>query len=519
MAHHPARIPVALIALVAVASLALPSCTSAPPRATACSPRLIILLGGPDNIPGPVRSPEALLKVALKSELSVDLQGEPFADAILLLSRRLQVPIVPDDPWWKEYYSLGSVSPPDIESLTLRQPQRVSLKTPRIAVPDLLKNLCDQVGLSYVVCTSHIFVTSKQKALALLQQRDFLTDPGAQYRLDQVLDSVTSPDESDDVPLHYFAEYLSKLKKINVIEGRPHLIPYMGGVKLREALDHIAPLIRLHCVTRDGILYIFVTQAELDTFDESVVAVPNHTWPVYPTEWDKSKEQYPRWLYIPIKPGSNEMEKGSYDWEMREVDLYRALVEKTVSFDFIAVSFDDIVSWLRNQTKASITVNGNVKERRQGLDVTLRLNNVPLKTALACICRQAHLAYTIHDGSIYISTPEDIISLTLSQTVFYDPAQWKALEAVMNQSVNFNLSAVEFPKAISLLRDQTHARITIDVPDMPQRKIKTVSLIVRDMKLKYALAWLCSQLDLAYTVRDGQIIISTPGRLAADAPR
>jgi len=35
------------------------------------------------------------------------------------------------------------------------------------------------------------------------------------------------------------------------------------------------------------------------------------------------------------------------------------------------------------------------------------------------------------------------------------------------------------------------------------------------MKVKIALAWACHQLDLAYTVKDGKIFISTPDRIAA----
>jgi len=140
-------------------------------------------------------------------------------------------------------------------------------------------------------------------------------------------------------------------------------------------------------------------------------AVPYTDWrPKYPDNWEEIRK---RTAGIQIEAETEE------DAEWKKV--LEAKLEEPVSFDFVATPLDDVVAFLHGLKRVNIVVDkAAIEDRRDNLDVTLRLQKVKFGDALSWILRLLDLNYTLENGAIYISTEEKIGKSKKTVTRFYD---------------------------------------------------------------------------------------------------
>lgn len=88
--------------------------------------------------------------------------------------------------------------------------------------------------------------------------------------------------------------------------------------------------------------------------------------------------------------------------------------------------------------------------------------------------------------------------------------------AALDAPVTLDFQRAPLADVAAYLRETAKINVDIDTPHLEEIGVvrdAPVSLSVRDMRLKSALAHLLPQLELAYTVRDGALVISTPEAL------
>ncbi|MFH1732777.1 MAG: hypothetical protein ABIF82_14155, partial [Planctomycetota bacterium] len=185
-------------------------------------------------------------------------------------------------------------------------------------------------------------------------------------------------------------------------------------------------------------------------------------------------------------------------------------LDEPVSFDFIATPLDDVAAFLGRLKRINVIVDKKAAEGRGSLDVTLRLEKLRFKDALDWICRLTDLTYTVRDNAILITSRARMTELDQKRTVHYDHDAWKPLEDKMDGLVSFDFIATPLDDVVAFLCNLKGVNIVVDKKAIEGRKDLDVTLRLDKVAFKDALAWICRDLDLGYTVRGGAIFISTP---------
>ena len=188
-------------------------------------------------------------------------------------------------------------------------------------------------------------------------------------------------------------------------------------------------------------------------------------------------------------------------------------LEKTVSFDFHKAPLADVVAYLRQAAGVNIIMDDTLggKER----DISLKATNLRLRNALDWIARLVDLNYTVTDGSIFISTKQGLRERELVAPVICERAAWKTLERQLNQPVSFCFIETPLDDTVAYLQSISKIPIKFDEEAVGDHDAREIGLLQQDspVPVKQALAWVCFKAGLAYTVRDGKILISTPETL------
>jgi len=191
-------------------------------------------------------------------------------------------------------------------------------------------------------------------------------------------------------------------------------------------------------------------------------------------------------------------------------------LKEPVSFDFKATPLDDVVGFLRSLKQLNFVIDrtmfperGNLEWELRKKKVTLQLNRAKLKDAIDHICTQAGAGYVVADSAIFIATKDRLRELAKAKTVLYNEKGWTPMSAVMAEPVSFDFRATPLKDVAAFLRNLTKANIIVDERAVRARKDLDVTLHLEKVDLKTALKWVCRLMDLAYTVRDEAIYITT----------
>jgi len=86
----------------------------------------------------------------------------------------------------------------------------------------------------------------------------------------------------------------------------------------------------------------------------------------------------------------------------------KAKLDQKVSFDFVETPLADVVTFLTTITNATIILDNKSLENLQHNEVTLRVNDMKLSTALEWILKLVNLEYALKEGAIYIGTADAV---------------------------------------------------------------------------------------------------------------
>ena len=436
------------------------TCGVLKPAATAAL--LVALLAAGCASPGPLATlPEPEWKVRMERILDERVSGDfiatPLDDVVAYLRNLKKVNIIVDST---------AVRNRDNLDVTIRL-EKVKLRT-------MLKWTLALLDLTYVVENGAIVITSPRLIETYREQQrplgDRLHDPVSLEFADATLEQV----------LAFFAKSLGPCRSALVVD------PIAAAAAKGKTVTLKLKDVRLGDGLRQALAPL-----ELDTVVEEDAVV------ISSAERRRANRLARELLRAP------EAEK----------DIAAALAEP-VSFDFIATPLADVLAFLRNLKKIDIVVDQRTVPRLGDLDITLKLEKVPLRDALDWVLRLCDLGYDVRDGVVFVSTKQGLQEHELARPVVYDAAEWKALDALMERRISFDFIATPMPDVVAFLRNWTKSNIVLDRRDLPRR---TVTLKVKKMKLKTALGWACQQVGAAYTVKDGLIYIAAPVRAAAMA--
>jgi type II secretory pathway component GspD/PulD (secretin) len=77
-----------------------------------------------------------------------------------------------------------------------------------------------------------------------------------------------------------------------------------------------------------------------------------------------------------------------------------------VTLDFKTAPLEDVINYLREISDMNMLVG--TKAREKGVTVSLKVTDLPLKSALKLMLAPNQLAYTFKDGVLYIATEEEV---------------------------------------------------------------------------------------------------------------
>lgn len=199
-----------------------------------------------------------------------------------------------------------------------------------------------------------------------------------------------------------------------------------------------------------------------------------------------------------------------------EKRMQKAL-ETRVSFDFVTTPLDDLIAFYRSQSGLNIIVDPHLAENEREQDLTLQLDGVKTRDAMAWSLRLLNLDMLATDGAIFITTKakkREAVRHGPTGLVLLDEKEWEPLAKRLSQPVSFCFPAMPPDDAFAFLATTAGVDIVVDPAARKLPSYKALNdLQAEDMKLKYALVWVCRELGLAYTVRRGEIHIATPDRL------
>jgi len=216
------------------------------------------------------------------------------------------------------------------------------------------------------------------------------------------------------------------------------------------------------------------------------------TRPVWPAEWDNEDNN------VPVESSETRNWKTAFRTKLRE----------PISFDFVDTPLDDVTAFMLSIKLVSILVDARAIDTNEDAKVTLLMENVPFGEGLEHILKPHGLGYTLARGAIFITTREELAEWLKLPTVGYDEAEWEPVEAAMNTPVSGEFIRTPFDDVITFLRDRAKLNI-VQAAHFP-KSANWISLKFRNMKAKFVLAWVCHEFDLAYTVKSGVILITTP---------
>jgi len=370
-----------------------------------------------------------------------------------------------------------------------RRPLEITIKLDKVTFANALTLMCSQFDLGWTVTGGLIYIAPGDR-LRELKERGLVP----QERLEAAL-RTTVAFRSDGVPFDPVIARVRKQLGICVLFDRS--VPSRARrTALTLTLDRarFADVLRRVC-RQAGLDYVVVGNAVVI----STPATAAHRRAVRAVLGHRTTGA------APPRPGMHRM--------------IPSPLEEPISFDFIATPLDDILSFLRGLKKVNIVADQTVVGKGDGRDVTLRLEKVRFRDALAWITRRVNLQYTVLDRAIFVSTEEGLRNCALTPPLVYEPAAWAKLKEQLDQPVGLDVIATPLRDLVPALGKLGKVKVVLDGAALAGREEPVLTLRLDRVPFKNVLAWICRLTRLAYTVRDGTILISTPEKLWAQGPR
>jgi type II secretory pathway component HofQ len=199
--------------------------------------------------------------------------------------------------------------------------------------------------------------------------------------------------------------------------------------------------------------------------------------------------------HLPAAPTQDEPARGSTSEQAR-----RAL-DQPHSVDFQGMTLTAALDALREQSKVNLVLD---RTTIQGLEIgpdevpaiTLKLNQVKLRTILKTLLAPYKLTYVVDKEVVLITTEQE------------------AIERQMAQRVDVDFADVPLEKAIKQLAKETGVNLVLD-PRQASKVKETISLKLEDVPLEVTVRLLAEMVGLRSVRQANVLFVTTPDSAAA----
>ncbi len=217
----------------------------------------------------------------------------------------------------------------------------------------------------------------------------------------------------------------------------------------------------------------------------------------------------------------------------RRTAVILAKLEKRIPMEFPnAIPIDDVFKYIKQATRDGpndfeipIYLDPiGFQEAKKSLNstISIQLEDTPLRVSLAQVLAQLDLAFVVKDDLVFISSPGRIErdrGATVALPRLLTP-RTKAVLAQLDEPISMSF-ANETPLE-DVVKYITQATTTANSPGIPivvnaigleqaRRKLQsTVQIDLEGVSLKTTMRLMLDQLGLAYTIKDGLLVISSP---------
>ncbi len=427
------------------------------------------------------------IEAALDSPMTFDFVTTPLDDCVAFFRSRLRVNIVADK-----------------EELFDRDDIDVTLKVAKTPFRDALQQICDKLGLVYTIEHGAIFITT-QEALATRRPPGTPADgwprtmlelrhgTSAERRLAAALDQPVSFEFVTEPFVGVIGGICQATRIKCTLDGEAvvssqgaRLTATAKNMKLKSSLEFVCDHFGLDFTVRGAAIYIA---------DRERVADENRVNKRVYEERARTRRRAADALRDP------------------EAERYIAVrLSELVSFDFVVTPLEDVVGFLSGLKKVNMVIDERGMKEREHLDVTLRLKEVRLEDALHWITVLLDLHHVVRDGAIFISTREGIRARDFTTMTRYDRREWRRTKGAMKKRISVRFVGTSLRDVAKAVSDQAGVPVRIG-PELPKDHLPDITLRLENVKVASFLAHMCYLHDLAYTVRDGVVIITSRDRL------
>ena len=380
---------------------------------------------------------------------------------------------------------------------------KVTLLMENVPFGEALEHILKPHGLGYTLANGAIFITTREELAEWLKLPTVGYDEAEWEPVEAAMNTPVSG-EFIRTPFDDVITFLRDRAKLNIVQAAhfPKSTNWISlkfrNMKAKFVLAWVCHEFDLAYTVKSGVILITTPEAVRDKSSRRIGVAFARPKPIWPAEWGRERNR------IPVGGPPRIWWREAFEKRLAE----------PVSFELINTPLYDVVAFLISLKQVSVVVDAKGIEQRGALDVTLRVDKVAYCRALDWVLRLEDLGYAVTDGAVYVTSRERLAAWEKAPTAAYDAREWQPVEAAMNKPISFDFKSVSFDDFITFLRARTKLKISRAAAARP-RKIDRIALKVKDMKVKIALAWACHQLDLAYTVKDGVVLITTPDRIAA----
>ncbi len=209
-----------------------------------------------------------------------------------------------------------------------------------------------------------------------------------------------------------------------------------------------------------------------------------------------------------------------------------ARLDEPISLPFPdSAPFDDVLRYIKNVTKKArkdpdipIYIDPlGLYEAQSTLTSTVRIDvqAVPLKLSLRQVLGQLGLAYVVKDDVIFISSPKGVDREQKKTAVVAADALpgTKLVLAKLEEPISMSFAneapledVLQYIRAATKRPNEPEIRFLLDpngLREVEKSPSSTVQLEIEGVPLKTTLRLMLEQLDLAYIVKDGGVVISS----------
>jgi len=194
----------------------------------------------------------------------------------------------------------------------------------------------------------------------------------------------------------------------------------------------------------------------------------------------------------------------------------RRRLERRISFEFAETPLSEAIAFLQTLTKMNMILDPSAKASRR--QVTMKVTNMPLDSALRWTCLIAGCDYALVDHAVFISTPEraamELLRAAERSTEDAAPGdalpEWeRELRRKLERKVTFEFVETPLGEALRFFTTLTETPFDL-APEAERVRTTPVSLNITNMPFAVALRWICRLAGCDYSLVDGTVRVHPP---------